>query len=73
MPFRVQANFSLLNDLLILVIVLLGLLLMITLCIYEPVIPHDFLIKIIWLYPLRKQQRRQKLLLWGMYAFYLNL
>lgn len=41
---------------------LLGLLLVVSLHVYEPVIPHDLLIKIIWVNPLRKQQKRQKLL-----------
>lgn len=69
--FRLQANFSLWHDLLISVSVLLGLLLIITLHIYEPVIPHDFLIKIICFHPLRKQQRRQKLLYFGQCMFFL--
>lgn len=69
--FSLQANFSLWHDLLISVSVLLGLLLMITLDIYEPVIPHDFLIKIIWFHPLRKQQRRQTLLYFGQCMFFL--
>lgn len=47
MAIRIQANFSPLCDL-ISVIVLLGSLLMITLHIYGPEIPDDFVIKVIW-------------------------